>query len=33
MANLNRIKVVLIERRKIGQWLAEKMTKSTFAVS
>lgn len=33
MANLNRIKVVLIEQQKTGKWLAEKMGKSTCTVS
>ena len=33
MANLNRIKVVLVEQQKIGKWVAEQMGKSTCAVS
>ena len=33
MANLNRIKVVLVEQQKTGQWLAEQMGKSTCTVS
>ena len=33
MANLNRIKVVLIEQQKTGKWLAEQLGKSTYTVS
>ena len=33
MANLNRIKVVLVEQRKTGKWLAEQMGKSACTVS
>ena len=33
MANLNRIKVVLVEQQKIGKWLAEQLGKSTCTVS
>ena len=33
MSNLNRIKVVLVERQKTGKWLAEQMGKSTCTVS
>ena len=33
MANLNRIKVVLVEQQKTGKWLAEKLGKSTCTVS
>ena len=33
MANLNRIKVVLVEKQKTGRWLAEQMGKSTCTVS
>ena len=33
MANLNRIKVVLVEQHKTGKWLAEQMGKSTCTVS
>lgn len=33
MANLNRIKVVLVEQQKTGKWLAEKLRKSTCTVS
>lgn len=29
MANLNRIKVTLVEKRKTGKWLAEQLGKST----
>ena len=29
MANLNRIKVVLVEQQKTGKWLAEQLGKST----
>ncbi|MCQ2094531.1 MAG: helix-turn-helix transcriptional regulator [Bacteroidaceae bacterium] len=33
MANLNRIKVVLVEKGKTGKWLAEQLGKSTCTVS
>ena len=33
MANLNRIKVVLVEQQKTGKWLAEMLGKSTCTVS
>jgi len=33
MANLNRIKIALIEQGKTGKWLAEQMCKSTCTVS
>lgn len=33
MANLNRIKVVLIEKQKTGKWLAEQLGKSNCTVS
>ena len=33
MANLNRIKVVLIEQQRTGKWLAEQLGKSTCTVS
>lgn len=33
MANLNRIKVVLVEKNKTGKWLAEELGKSTCTVS
>lgn len=33
MANLNRIKVILVEKRKTGKWLAEQLGKSTCTVS
>jgi len=33
MANLNRIKVVLVEQEKTGRWLAEQLGKSTCTVS
>lgn len=32
MANLNRIKVVLVEQQKTGKWLAEQMGKSACAI-
>ena len=32
MANLNRIKVVLVEQQKTGKWLAEQLGKSTCTV-
>lgn len=33
MANLNRIKVVLVENQKTGKWLAEQLGKSSCTVS
>ena len=33
MANLNRIKVVLVEQQKTGKWLDEQLGKSTCTVS
>ena len=33
MANLNRIKVVLVEKQKTGKWLDEQLGKSTCTVS
>lgn len=33
MADLNRIKVVLVERKKTGKWLAEQLGKSACSVS
>ncbi len=33
MANLNRIKVTLVEKQKTGKWLAEQMGKSACTVS
>ena len=33
MANLNRIKVMLVEKQKTGKWLAEQLGKSTCTVS
>lgn len=33
MADLNRIKVVLVEKKKTGKWLAEQLGKSTCTVS
>lgn len=33
MDNLNRIKVVLIEKNKTGKWLADELGKSTCTVS
>ena len=33
MANLNRIKVVLVEKQKTGKWLAEKLGKDPSTVS
>ena len=32
MANLNRIKVVLVEKQKTGKWLAEQLGKSNCTV-
>ena len=33
MANLNRIKVTLVEKQKTGKWLSEQLGKSTCTVS
>lgn len=33
MADLNRIKVVLVEKKRTGKWLAEQLGKSTCTVS
>lgn len=33
MANLNRLKVVLVEQDKTGKWLAEQLGKSTCTIS
>lgn len=33
MTNLNRLKVVLAEQKKIGKWLAERLGKDTSTVS
>ncbi|MBU0289949.1 helix-turn-helix transcriptional regulator [Hallella faecis] len=33
MANLNRLKVVLVEQEKTGKWLAHELGKSTCTVS
>ena len=33
MANLNRLKIALIEQGKTGKWLAEQLGKSTCTVS
>lgn len=33
MANLNRLKVVLVEHEKTGRWLANELGKSTCTVS
>lgn len=33
MANLNRLKVVLVEQNKTGKWLAEALGKSACTVS
>ena len=33
MANLNRLKVVLVENQKTGKWLAEQLGKSNCTVS
>lgn len=33
MANLNRIKVILVEKQKTGKWLSEQLGKSTCTVS
>ena len=33
MANLNRLKIALIEQGKTGKWLAEQLGKSTCTIS
>lgn len=33
MADLNRLKVVLVEHKKTGKWLADQLGKSTCTVS
>ena len=33
MSDLNRLKVVLIEQKKTGKWLADQLGKSTCTVS
>lgn len=33
MADLNRLKVVLVEQKKSGKWLADQLGKSTCTVS
>ena len=33
MANLNRLKVVLVENQKTGKWLAEQLGKSNCTIS
>ncbi len=33
MANINRLKVVLVEQQKTGKWLAEQLGKSNCTVS
>ena len=33
MSNLNRIKVILVEKQKTGKWLSEQLGKSTCTVS
>lgn len=33
MSNLNRIKVVLVEKQKTGKWLAEQLGKSNCTIS
>ncbi len=33
MANLNRIKVVLVKKQKTGKWLAEQLGKSNCTIS
>ena len=33
MANLNRLKVVLVEQRKTGKWLAEQLGKDPSTIS
>lgn len=33
MSDLNRLKVVLVEQKKTGKWLAEQLGKSTCTIS
>lgn len=33
MADLNRLKVVLVEQKKTGKWLADQLGKSTCTIS
>ena len=33
MKNLNRIKLVLVEKKKTGKWLAEQLCKNTCTIS
>ena len=33
MANLNRLKIVIVEQNKTGKWLAEQLGKSSSTVS
>ena len=33
MANLNRLKIVVVEQKKTGKWLAEQLGKSSSTVS
>ena len=33
MANINRLKVVLVEQNKTGKWLAEQLGKSPITIS
>ena len=33
MANLNRLKIVLVEKDKTGKWLSEQLGKSTCIIS
>lgn len=33
MADLNRLKIVLVEQKKTGKWLADQLGKSTCTVS
>lgn len=33
MANLNRLKIVLVEQNKTGKWLADQLGKSSSTVS
>ena len=33
MANLNRLKIVLVEQNKTGKWLAEQLGKSSSTIS
>ena len=33
MANLNRLKVVLVEQNRTGKWLSEQLGKSTATIS